>query len=593
MTKRSRFWQSLLSTLLDFLETLQHKLGRNSIFSRRQRQASKPLKRLPRMLITTFCVMSVVMTANLVFAGDPGGGKTGTGGDAQDAQGAGFVVPEPTDKAAPDYAEKLKAFEEFKTKSAQEPLAVKLSESVGQNRIAINLMWTLVTGFLVMFMQAGFALVETGFTRAKNAVHTMLMNFLVYVIGLTGFWIAGFALMFGAMPVAALGGTAGLDVTKEFVINLFGKPFGLFATNGFFLGGDVYDVGVYTIFLFQMVFMDTAVTIPTGSMCERWNLKSFYIYGFYMSMFLYPIFGNWAWGGGWLSQLGVNFGLGHGYADFAGSGVVHSVGGLCALAGAMVLGPRIGKYNANGSSNAIPGHHIPMAMLGTFILAFGWFGFNPGSTLGVAGGGLNRVGIVAVVTMLASAGGALSATAYMIFFKGGKPDPTMVANGLLAGLVAITAPSGFVGATAGFMIGAIAGVLVCISVAVLDTLQIDDPVGAISVHGTCGLFGVLCVGLFSDGSSFYGGAWNGVPGSVKGLFYGDFGQFGAQIVGCLTLIVWAFGVSYVFFKILNATVGMRVPREVEMQGLDVEETGVVAYPDFALLGQDSYKSNKA
>jgi Amt family ammonium transporter len=450
-------------------------------------------------------------------------------------------------------------------------------------------MWTLVTGFLVMFMQAGFALVETGFTRAKNASHTMLMNFLVYVIGLTGFWIAGFALMYGAMPVGSLGGTAGLDASKEVVINLFGKPFGLFATNGFFLGGNVYDVGVYTIFLFQMVFMDTAATIPTGSMAERWNLKTFYIFGFFMSMFLYPLFGNWAWGGGWLSTLGTNFGLGHGYVDFAGSGVVHAVGGLCALAGSMVLGPRLGRYNKDGSANAFPGHHIPMGLLGTFILAFGWFGFNPGSTLGVAGGGLNRVGIVAVATMLAGAGGALSSAIYMIM-KSGKPDPTMVANGLLCGLVAVTAPSGFIGATAGFIIGAIAGVLVCLSIEFWDRLHIDDPVGAISVHGVGGLWGVLTVGLFSDGSAFYGGAWNGVTGSVKGLFYGDFGQFVAQLIGCATLIVWAFGVSLIFFKALNAIIPLRVSPEVEMEGLDIDETGVLAYPEFALSHQNTSRT---
>jgi ammonium transporter, Amt family len=591
MNKRGQPWQSIRSALLVPWQVFWHKVSELLAFSLAREPGSKTLKRFPRMLITTICVTAIIMvTANLVLAGDPGGGKTGVGTDALDAQGSAVILTEPADKGD---AAKVKAYQEFKVKADKEPLAVQLAEAVGQNRIAINLVWTLITGFLVMFMQAGFALVETGFTRAKNAVHTMLMNFLVYVIGLTGFWIAGFALMFGAMPVGTLGGTSGLDPKYEVVLNLFGKPFGLFATNGFFLGGDVYDVGVYTIFLFQMVFMDTAVTIPTGSMCERWNLKSFYIYGFFMSMLLYPIFGNWAWGGGWLSQLGVNFGLGHGYVDFAGSGVVHAVGGLCALAGAMVLGPRIGKYNANGSANAIPGHHIPMAMLGTFILAFGWFGFNPGSTLGVAGGGLNRVGIVAVATMLASAGGAISASAYMIFFKGGKPDPTMVANGLLAGLVAITAPSGFVGATGGFLIGAIAGVLVCISISVMDNLQIDDPVGAISVHGVCGLFGVLCVGIFSDGSAFYGGAWNGVEGSVKGLLYGDFSQFIAQCVGVITLLVWAFGVSFVFFKILNAVVGMRVSPEVEMQGLDADETGVVAYPDFALLGQDSFKSTKA
>lgn len=542
----------------------------------------RSLKFVIRMVITAVLVLSTLFMAQRVLAGDPGGSNTGAAADVQDAKGGGVVVAEPTDQAAPDYADKLKAYQEFKAQADQEPLAIQLADAVGQNRIAINLMWTLVTGFLVMFMQAGFALVETGFTRAKNASHTMLMNFLVYVIGLTGFWIAGFALMFGAMPVGALGGTAGLDATKEVVINLFGKPFGLFATNGWFLGGDVYDVGVYTIFLFQMVFMDTAATIPTGSMAERWNLKTFAIYAFFMSMFLYPIFGNWAWGGGWLSQLGVNFGLGHGYADFAGSGVVHAVGGLCALAGAIVLGPRIGKYNRDGSVNPIPGHHIPMGLLGTFILAFGWFGFNPGSTLGVAGGGLNRVGIVAVATMLASAGGALSAALYMIF-KTSKPDPTMIANGLLAGLVAITAPSGFVGGTAGFVIGAIAGVLVCVAVEFFDKLQIDDPVGAISVHGVCGLWGVIALGLFADGSAFYGGAWNGVPGAVKGAFYGDFSQLTAQLVGCITLAVWAFGLSFVFFKVLNGIIPMRVSPDVEMAGLDIDETGVLAYPDFSTV----------
>lgn len=544
----------------------------------------RPWKRWIKAAITALIVLSVILVADLALAGDPGGNSTGAAADVQDAQANPFAVAEPTDTSAPNYSEQRAAYEQFKTQSEQEPLAVRLADGVGQNRIAINLMWTLITGFLVMFMQAGFALVETGFTRAKNASHTMLMNFLIYVIGLTGFWIAGFALMYGAMPVASLGGTAGLDASKEVTINLLGKPFGLFAVNGWFLGGNVYDVGVYTIFLFQMVFMDTAATIPTGSMAERWNLKSFFIYGFFISMLLYPIFGNWAWGGGWLSQLGVNFGLGHGYVDFAGSGVVHAIGGTCALAGAMVLGPRIGRYNEDGSANAMPGHHIPMALLGTFILAFGWFGFNPGSTLGVAGGGLNRVGIIAVATMLASAGGALTAAAYMIF-KTGKPDPTMVANGLLAGLVAITAPSGFVGATAGFIIGAIAGVLVCVSVETLDRLQIDDPVGAVSVHGVCGLFGVLCVGLFADGSAFYGGAWNGVSGAVRGLFYGGSGQLVAQLIGCLTIIVWGFGLSFLFFKLLDAVVGMRVPASVELEGLDATETGVLAYPEFPIMGR--------
>jgi ammonium transporter, Amt family len=532
------------------------------------------------LILTWLVVGHTISYMSNTWAGDPGGDKTGVATDAQSAGGDAFIIPEP-DAKDPDFAKKKEAYDEFKEMADKEPLAVKLADFVGQNRVAINLMWTLVAGFLVMFMQAGFALVETGLCRAKNASHTMLMNFLVYVIGLTGFWIVGFALMYGAMPVASLGGTAGLDAAKEVVIELFGKPFGLFATNGWFLGGNVYDVGVFTIFLFQMVFMDTAATIPTGAMAERWKLSAFFVFGFFMSMILYPVFGNWAWGGGWLSQLGVNFGLGHGYADFAGSGVVHSVGGLCALAGAIVLGPRLGKYNRDGTINPMPAHHIPMALLGAFILAFGWFGFNPGSTLGVSGGGLNRVGIVAVATMLAGAGGALSATLYMVL-KTGKPDPTMIANGLLAGLVAITAPSGFVGANAGFIIGVIAGVLVCAAVAIFDKLRIDDPVGAISVHGVCGLFGVLCVGIFADGTAFYGGSWNGVSGSVKGLLYGDWGQFGAQVIGCLTLLAWAFGGSLVFFKILDKIMGMRVSPEVEQEGLDLDETGVLAYPYFSL-----------
>jgi ammonium transporter, Amt family len=532
------------------------------------------------LVLTWLLVSGTLGLVSNIWAGDPGGDKTGVATDAQNAPGEPFVIPEP-DAKDPDFAKKKEAFDEFTAMAEKEPLAVKLADFVGQNRIAINLMWTLVAGFLVMFMQAGFALVETGLCRAKNASHTMLMNFLVYVIGLTGFWIVGFALMYGAMPVASLGGTAGLDAAKEVVIELFGKPFGLFATNGWFLGGNVYDVGVFTIFLFQMVFMDTAATIPTGAMAERWKLSAFFVFGFFMSMILYPLFGNWAWGGGWLSQLGVNFGIGHGYVDFAGSGVVHAVGGLCALAGAIVLGPRLGKYNRDGTINPMPAHHIPMALLGAFILAFGWFGFNPGSTLGVSGGGLNRVGIIAVTTMLSGAGGALAATCYMVL-KTGKPDPTMVANGLLAGLVAITAPSGFVGANTGFIIGAIAGVIVCAAVAFFDKLRIDDPVGAISVHGVCGLFGVLCVGIFADGTAFYGGSWNGVSGSVKGLLYGDWGQFGAQVIGCITLLVWAFGGSLVFFKIVDMIMGMRVSPEVEQEGLDLDETGVLAYPYFSL-----------
>jgi Amt family ammonium transporter len=452
-------------------------------------------------------------------------------------------------------------------------------EAPGHYRISINIVWTLITGFLVMFMQAGFAMVETGFTRAKNAAHTMSMNFMVYPIGMLGYWICGFAFQMGGVgSVAALGGTPGLD--HEFVINLFGKSFGLFGMNGFFLGPSVYDVGVFTLFLFQMVFMDTTVTIPTGAMAERWKWSAFVIYGFYMAMFVYPLFGNWVWGGGWLSQLGANFGLGHGHVDFAGSSVVHMVGGVAALAGAIVLGPRLGKFTKAGKPVAIPGHHIPMAIVGTFILAFGWFGFNPGSTL--SGTDL-RIGVVATNTMLASAGGALAAMVYMMS-RFGKPDPSMMANGLLAGLVAITAPCAFVTSLSAVIIGVVAGVLVCISVFFVEgKLKIDDPVGAISVHGVNGAWGCLALGLFSDGS--YGDGWNGVAGTVKGLFYGDPAQLVAELIGVTTCFVFVFTAFYVFFKIQHRVMGIRVSAETETEGLDLPEMGAFAYPEFTLSGK--------
>jgi Amt family ammonium transporter len=427
-----------------------------------------------------------------------------------------------------------------------------------------------------MFMQAGFALVETGFCRAKNAAHTMAMNFMIYPIGLLGYWICGFALQFGGVgAVAALGGTAPLN--SEFTLTLFGHPFGLFGTKGFFLGPDVYDVGVFALFLFQMVFMDTTCTIPTGAMAERWKWSSFLAYGFFISMVVYPLFGNWVWGGGWLAQLGSNFGLGHGHVDFAGSSVVHMVGGVAALAGAMVLGPRIGKYTKDGKAVAIPGHHLPMALLGTFILAFGWFGFNPGSTL--AGGDL-RIAVVATNTMLASAGGAITAMIYMMV-RYGKPDPSMMANGMLAGLVAITAPCAFVTAPISVLIGVVSGVLVCWSVFFVErTLKVDDPVGAISVHGVNGAWGVLSLGLFADG--VYGDGWNGVPGKVTGLFYGAPKQFLAECIGTVTCCVFVFASMWAFFKLVDVILGNRVSAEVELAGLDLPEVGALAYPEFVL-----------
>ena len=275
-------------------------------------------------------------------------------------------------------------------KDAANPTLPEVMETVGHNKVAINIVWTLLAGFLVMFMQAGFALVETGFTRAKNVSHTMGMNFMVYAIGMLGFWICGFAIQMGGLgAMATLGGTSVMN--HELTITLFGKSFGLMGLKGFFLSGDSYDVAVFAMFLFQMVFMDTAATIPTGAMAERWKFSAFVIFAFFMSMVAYPLYANWVWGAGWLSQLGANFGLGHGHVDFAGSSVVHMVGGVAALAGAIVIGPRIGKFDKQGNPQAIPGHHIPMAILGTFILAFGWFGFTRSVRSGKARGPKNRI----------------------------------------------------------------------------------------------------------------------------------------------------------------------------------------------------------
>ena len=361
----------------------------------------------------------------------------------------------------------------------------------------------------------------------------------------------------------------------EFTISLFGKEFGLFGTKGFFLAGDSYDVAVFTMFLFQMVFMDTTATIPTGSMAERWSFKSFVIYGIVVGAVIYPLYANWVWGGGWLSKLGSNFGLGHGHVDFAGSSVVHLTGGVLALVGAKLLGPRYGKFSKDGKPNAIPGHHIPMAVVGCFILAFGWFGFNAGSTL--AGTDL-RIGVVAVNTMLAGSAGVFSSMLYT-WLRYGKPDISMSANGLLAGLVAITAPCAFVPAPAAVLIGLIAGILLCWSVVFVErVLKIDDPVGAVSVHGLNGAWGVLSLGLFADGT--YGDGWNSVKGTATGLFYGDGGQLAAQCIGILTNIVYVGAIGYFVFKLLDVTVGLRVDPEQESEGLDQYEVAVIAYPDF-------------
>jgi ammonium transporter, Amt family len=459
---------------------------------------------------------------------------------------------------------------------------VDLANQVGQNKIAINFVWTLITGYLVMFMQLGFALLETGLARAKNANHTMMMNMAVYGIGMFAYWLIGFAIQMGGVgAVANLGGTAPLSA--EFTVTLFGKPFGLFGQHGLFLmHKGTYDVGVMVLFLFQMVFMDTGATIPTGAAVERWKFSAFVVTSFLFAAFTYPLFANWAWGGGWLANLGVNFGLGKGYCDFAGSGVVHAVGGLSALAIAIILGPRIGKFSRTGKPQVILAHDIVMVITGCLILAFGWFGFNPGSTLGASGSGNLRISSIAVNTMLASATGLMSAMLYM-WLVYSKPDASMTGNGFLAGLVAITAPSGFVNPVGAIIIGLIAGVLVCVSVAFVErVLKVDDPVGAVSVHGTCGIWGVISLGLFADGKSNYGGAWNGVNGSVTGLFYGDVSQLVAQLIGVATLVGFVFTLSFIFAFVVDLFVGQRTSAKSELEGLDLPEMGAMAYPEFEL-----------
>ncbi|MFA6499339.1 MAG: ammonium transporter [Desulfurivibrionaceae bacterium] len=539
---------------------------------------------MKKILLTILIVMGCLCSSlTLVLAEEGIGGPVPSGPTVSQVAPAPVPVPvaDPAGTSTGGAADVVgvtagaPTADELATMGQSEPLAAKLADVVGHNRIAINMVWVLVCGFLVMFMQAGFAMAEGGFTRAKNAGHTMAMNFMIYAIGILGYWVCGFAIQMGGVGgVATLGGAGVLN--GEFVVNLFGKDFGLFGTKGFFLSG-TYDVAVYAIFLFQMVFMDTTATIPTGSMAERWTFKSFVIYGFFITALVYPLYANWVWGGGWLSQLGNNFALGHGHVDFAGSSVVHMTGGFAALAGAIVLGPRLGKYKADGTPNAIPGHHIPMAIVGCFILAFGWFGFNAGSTLA---GGDFRLAVVAVNTMIASAAGAFAAMAYM-WMVYGKPDISMIANGFLAGLVAITAPCAFVDSGAAAFIGAIGGILLCLSVFFVErVLKVDDPVGAISVHGVNGAWGVLALGLFADGT--YGDGLNGVKGTVKGLFYGDSGQFLAQVIGTVTNIVFVFVVMYVFFRVLDKIVPLRVSPEMELEGLDQSEVGVTAYPEFNL-----------
>jgi Amt family ammonium transporter len=401
----------------------------------------------------------------------------------------------------------------------------------------------------------------------------MAMNLIIYPIGVIGFWLTGYAFMMGGVRAWPSLGSAAIN-HHEIAITLGSHQFGILGFSKFALLSVSRDPGSLAMFLFALVFMDTAATIPTGAMAERWKFSAFFVYGLFMSMFLYPLYGNWVWGGGWLSQLGANLGLGHGHVDFAGSSVVHMTGGVTALAGALVLGPRIGKFRRDGMIGALPGHNLPMAMAGTLILAFGWFGFNTGSTLAASD---QRIGLIAANTMLASAGGALAALLYL-WERFKKPDVGIACNGLLGGLVAITAPCAFVSPVTAVLIGVIAGFIVVGAVITLERrFHVDDPVGAIAVHGACGMWGALALGIFADGS--YGDGWNAVGGPVRGLLYGDAGQFFAQLIGVTVNLVVVFSLAMLFFVIVERLIGNRVPAEVEWTGLDALEMGSDAYPN--------------
>jgi ammonium transporter, Amt family len=350
------------------------------------------------------------------------------------------------------------------------------------------------------------------------------------------------------------------------------KIFGLVGGSGFFLSPSFYTPAVAALFLFQMIFMDTAATIPTGAMAERWKFLSFCLFSVVIASAIYPIYANWVWGGGWLSALGKNFDLGHGHIDFAGSSVVHMTGGVMALVGAKMIKPRVGKYTTDGKVNPIPAHNVRMVVTGTLVLAFGWFGFNPGSTLASSD---VRISVIATNTMLASASGALFACVF-VWLRFGKPDVTMICNGLLAGLVAITAPCAFVSAGSAVLVGAVAGVLVVVAALFVEhSLKIDDPVGAVAVHGVCGAWGILSVGLFSNGT--YGEGLNGVDGPVKGLLYGDPGQLVASCIGILVNVVWVGTVSIAALWVIDKLVGNRVSEQSEIEGLDHGEMGMPGY----------------
>ncbi|MFP4176986.1 MAG: ammonium transporter [Candidatus Brocadiia bacterium] len=431
-------------------------------------------------------------------------------------------------------------------------LADEPSSASAENAVAIDTVWMLVAAFMVFFMQAGFAMVEAGFTRAKNACNIIMKNLMDFSVGSLAYWAVGFGLMFGASQA------------------------GLFGGDGFFLsaGDPSTSDGLWQIafWLFQVVFAATAATIVSGAMAERTKFVGYLAYSVVISGLIYPVVGHWIWGGGWLGELGM--------VDFAGSTVVHSVGGWAALVGAMILGPRDGKYATDGNrttSRALPGHSIPLGALGVFILWFGWFGFNAGST--TAGTNL-AIGTIAVTTNLAAAAGAVSAM-FTVWAMLGKPDASMTLNGALAGLVAITAPCSVVSPGAAIVIGLLAGFIVVNSVLLIDrVLHIDDPVGAVSVHGVCGAFGTLCVGLFAHPTY----AESAGMGELAGLFYGGgAGLLGVQALGVVSVLAWVAVTAAIMFVVIRATIGLRVTRDEELRGLDIGEHGMEAYAGFQIF----------
>lgn len=414
----------------------------------------------------------------------------------------------------------------------------------GDSGVALDFVWVLMSAFLVFMMQGGFAMVEAGMCRAKNAINLMMKNMMDFSIGSLAFFAVGFAIMFGADNA------------------------GLFGSSGWFLSGSSYDVNTYLLFMFQMVFAATAATIVSGAVAERIKIKAYLIYALVICALIYPVYGHWVWGDGWLANLS----LGMGHLDFAGSGVVHAMGGFIGLAGAIVLGPRIGKFGKDGKPRAIPGHNVVLATLGTFLLWFGWFGFNAGSTLSAHE---LRIAVIAVNTALSASAGAVAAL-LVVWLKTKKWDVPMGLNGALAGLVAITAPCAWVEGWAAVVIGAIAGTLVVGGVYLLEKLKVDDPVGAVSVHGINGVWGLLAIGLFADGT--YGNYTTDLP-YVTGLFYGGgWEQLIAQAVGAVACVSWAFIMGLVLFKTMDKAFGIRVSPQEEIDGLDIIEHGAKAYP---------------